>query len=188
MPIFEKMAAYDLPIWLHPTRSAQFADYVDEDRSWYDMWWAFGWPYETSVAMGRIVMSGLFDKHPDIKIITHHLGGMVPFFEGRVGPGLDQLGRRSDDPHEAGTLARLEKRPYEDLIEACILTGRPHQIRIHLSAIGAKLIGEALEKTEHFVHKGTGTVIQFGSGGITAFDKNKIEFYNITIRTLNHIP
>ena len=48
---------------------------------------------------------------------------------------------------------------------------------------GAKLIGEALEKTEHFVHKGTGTVIQFGSGGITAFDKNKIEFYNITIRS-----
>ena len=45
---------------------------------------------------------------------------------------------------------------------------------------GNKLIREALEKTEHFVHKGTGTVIQFGSGGFTAFDKNKIEFYNIT--------
>ena len=44
---------------------------------------------------------------------------------------------------------------------------------------GAKLIGEALEKTEHFVHKGTGTVIQFGSGGITAFDKNKIEFLKV---------
>ena len=48
---------------------------------------------------------------------------------------------------------------------------------------GAKLIGEALEKSEHFVHKGTGTVIQFGSGGITAVQKNKIEFYNITLRT-----
>lgn len=113
MPVFEKMAELDLPIWLHPTRSAEFSDYVTEERSWYDMWWAFGWPYETSVAMGRIVMSGLFDKYPDIKIITHHLGGMVPFFEGRVGPGLDQLGRRSDDPHEAGTLGRLAKRPYD---------------------------------------------------------------------------
>ena len=48
---------------------------------------------------------------------------------------------------------------------------------------GTKLIGEALEKTEHFVHKGTGTVIQFGSGGITASGQNKIEFYNITLRT-----
>lgn len=112
-PVFDKMAALDLPIWLHPTRSAAFPDYATEDRSWYDMWWAFGWPYETSVAMGRIVMSGLFDRHPDVKIIAHHLGGMVPFFEGRVGPGLDQLGRRGDDPHEAGTLARLAKRPYD---------------------------------------------------------------------------
>ena len=57
-PVFDKMAELDLPIWLHPTRSAEFSDYVTEDRSWYDMWWAFGWPYETSVAMGRIVMSG----------------------------------------------------------------------------------------------------------------------------------
>lgn len=112
-PVFDKMAAVDLPIWLHPTRSAAFPDYATEDRSWYDMWWAFGWPYETSVAMGRIVMSGLFDRHPDVKIIAHHLGGMVPFFEGRVGPGLDQLGRRGDDLHEAGTLARLAKRPYD---------------------------------------------------------------------------
>ena len=112
-PLFDKMAEHDLPIWLHPTRSAEFSDYATEDRSWYDMWWAFGWPYETSVAMGRIVMSGLFDKHPDIKIIAHHMGGMVPFFEGRVGPGLDQLGRRSDDEHEAGTLVRLQKRPYD---------------------------------------------------------------------------
>jgi len=44
-------------------------------------------PYETSVAMAHIVFAGLFDKHPDLKIITHHLGGMIPFFEERVGPG-----------------------------------------------------------------------------------------------------
>ena len=113
LPVFERMAAHALPVWLHPTRSAGFPDYGTEERSWYDMWWAFGWPYETSVAMGRIVMSGLFDRLPDVKIITHHLGGMVPFFEGRVGPGLDQLGRRGNDPHEAGTLARLERRPYD---------------------------------------------------------------------------
>ena len=36
--------------------------------------------------------AGLFDRHPNLKIITHHLGGMIPFFDGRVGPGLDVLG------------------------------------------------------------------------------------------------
>jgi predicted TIM-barrel fold metal-dependent hydrolase len=77
------------------------------------MWWAFGWPYETSVAMGRLVFSGLFDRHPDIRIITHHMGAMVPFCAGRVGGGLDQLGTRSDDPDDVAALGRLRKRPIE---------------------------------------------------------------------------
>ena len=112
-PLYAKMAELDMPIWLHPTRTADFPDYQSEQRSKYDMWWVFGWPYETSVAMGRLVMSGVFDRHPDIKIIAHHMGGMVPYFEGRVGPGLDQLGKRSNDPDDMGALGRLEKRPYD---------------------------------------------------------------------------
>ena len=50
---------------------------------------------------------------------------------------------------------------------------------------GAKIIGEALEKSEAFVHKGTGTVIQFTgtANGITAVQKNKIEFYDINLRS-----
>jgi uncharacterized protein len=47
--------------------------------------------------MARIVFSGLFDRFPDLKIVTHHLGAMVPYFEGRVGPGWDQLGARTSD-------------------------------------------------------------------------------------------
>src|SRR5439155_995722 len=62
-PLFARMAARDLPIWLHPARPATVADYAGEARSQYDLWWAFGWPYETSVAMGRLVFSGLFDRH-----------------------------------------------------------------------------------------------------------------------------
>ena len=43
-PIFEKMAEYDLPIWMHPTRGAGFADYATEKKSKYEIWWTFGWP------------------------------------------------------------------------------------------------------------------------------------------------
>ncbi len=86
-PIFAAMAEYDLPIWLHPARPAGFADYASETRSRYQLWWCFGWPYETSVAMARLVFSGLFDRHPGIKILTHHLGGMIPYFEARIENG-----------------------------------------------------------------------------------------------------
>jgi len=111
--VFARMAERGLPIWMHPARPAAAADYAGEPRSKYDLWWAFGWPYETSVAMGRLVFSGLFDRHPELVIITHHLGAMIPFCAGRVGGGLDQLGSRSDDPEDAAALGRLRRRPID---------------------------------------------------------------------------
>ena len=94
-PLFQLLTEFDRPIWIHPTRGPNFTDYLTEDHSQYEIWWAFGWPYETSVFMARMVFSKLFDELPGIKIITHHGGGMIPYFEGRVGYGLDQLGTRT---------------------------------------------------------------------------------------------
>ncbi len=112
-PLFERMAALDRPIWLHPTRTATFADYATEPKSRFELWWAFGWPYETSVAMARILFAGYFDRFPNLKVITHHMGGMIPYFAGRIGPGLDQLGVRTDDEDLTAYLKRLQKRPYD---------------------------------------------------------------------------
>jgi uncharacterized protein len=112
-PIFDEMAKRRLPIWIHPTRGADFPDYKTENKSLYEIWWTFGWPYETSVAMSRLVFSGLFDRHPDIAIITHHGGGMIPFFEGRVGYGWDQLGKRTSDVDYGALLRSMKKRPID---------------------------------------------------------------------------
>ncbi len=109
LPLFDAMAEYDLPIWMHPARGAEMSDYRGEDRGRYEMWWCFGWPYETSVAMTRLVYSGLFDRHPELKIITHHMGGMIPFFDGRVGPGMDVLGARTTDEDLSTILPALKK-------------------------------------------------------------------------------
>ena len=113
MPLFDLMAKIDLPIWMHPARGADVVDYKGEKKSHYEIWWTFGWPYETSVAMSHIVFAGLFDKHPNLKIITHHLGGMIPYFEGRVGPGWDQLGTRTADEDYTLLLKKLKKRPLD---------------------------------------------------------------------------
>jgi predicted TIM-barrel fold metal-dependent hydrolase len=111
--VFERMAHHDLPILLHPARGAKFADYKSEPKSHYEVWFTFGWPYETSAAMAHIVFSGMFDKLPNLKIMTHHYGAMIPFFEGRVGPGWDQLGTRTDDEDYGALLASLKKRPLD---------------------------------------------------------------------------
>ena len=112
-PFFAAMADWGRPIWLHPTRSAATKDYASEEKSRFEMWWCFGWPYDTSVAMTRLVLDGIFDRHPDLDIITHHAGGMIPFFDGRVGPGLDVLGSRTADEDYSQVLPSL-KRPHLD--------------------------------------------------------------------------
>jgi len=84
MELYQKMAAYDLPIWIHPTRDRDIPDYRDEIFSKYRMFATFGWPYETTLAMARLVFSGVLEKYPNIKFIAHHCGGMVPFFEQRI--------------------------------------------------------------------------------------------------------
>jgi predicted TIM-barrel fold metal-dependent hydrolase len=113
LPLFHAMARHDLPIFLHPYRGADVPDYAAEDHSHFEIWWTFGWPYETSVSMARIVFEGLFDRHPTLKIVTHHMGAMAPYFEGRLGPGLDQLGARTSDEDLSVVLRRLKRRPLD---------------------------------------------------------------------------
>jgi predicted TIM-barrel fold metal-dependent hydrolase len=113
-PIFELIAKHDKPILLHPSRSSAMPDYRTESKSRYEIWWTFGWPYETSAAMARLVFSGLMDRLPNIKFLAHHLGALVPYLEGRVGPGWDQLGARtSDEDLRTTVLAKLKKRPLD---------------------------------------------------------------------------
>ena len=96
-PVFKEMHSLGKPIWIHPARTAKFPDYQTEQESLYEIWWTFGWPYESSAAQARIVFSKMLDEMPNLKFIIHHAGGMVPFFEGRVGPGWDQLGARTSN-------------------------------------------------------------------------------------------
>jgi len=84
LPLWEKMTKYDLPVYIHPWRSMEFSDYATEKESKYYIATNFGWPYETTVAMTRLIFSGILDKYPGLKILTHHCGGMVSFYAGRI--------------------------------------------------------------------------------------------------------
>jgi aminocarboxymuconate-semialdehyde decarboxylase len=114
LPLFGLMAELRRPIWLHPIRPMTFADYANEKVSKYDLWWAFGWPYESSVAMARLVFAGVFDRWPNLAIITHHMGGIVPLMEGRLGPGMHLLGQRNPPEHASAVKTDLK----EPLVQA----------------------------------------------------------------------
>ncbi len=81
---FSAVERLDVPVWLHPTRSESQADYPAEETSRYLLWQAFGWPYDTTLAMARLVFSGVLKRHPGLQIIAHHAGAMIPLFSGRI--------------------------------------------------------------------------------------------------------
>jgi predicted TIM-barrel fold metal-dependent hydrolase len=83
-PIFEKMEKYDLPIFLHPISIPGAQDYPGEQGSKYLLNTFVGWPHDTTMAMMRISGSGILEKYPKLKIITHHCGGTVPYLAGRI--------------------------------------------------------------------------------------------------------
>lgn len=112
-PVYDLLHRRQIPMFIHPARSEKFADYRSEDKSKYEIWWALGWPYETSTAMARLVFSGAFDRWPELKIVCHHLGGIIPYVAGRVGHGWDQLGKRTSDEDYFALLQSMKKRPID---------------------------------------------------------------------------
>ena len=112
-PIFRRMVEHDLPIWVHPMRGPDFADYKSEQASEDEIWFAFGWPYETTACMTRLIYSGLFDELPNLKIITHHYGGMIPFFSGKIKLGFRQIFFGTPERNPLAEERRLKRRPIE---------------------------------------------------------------------------
>ncbi|MFC1968105.1 amidohydrolase family protein [Chloroflexota bacterium] len=84
IPLFEKMSQYNLPIWIHPqtVRAAPELPEAVVDISTLTI--TFQWPYQTTMAMARLVYAGVFERYPNLKVITHHCGAMVPFFAERI--------------------------------------------------------------------------------------------------------
>ena len=109
-----KMNELGKPVWVHPARVAETPDYpLAEKKSKYEIWWGLGWSYETAAAMSRLVWSKIIDRNPNLKLLVHHFGGIVPMLEGRLGPGWDVMGSRTSDEDYVGLRKSLKKRPLD---------------------------------------------------------------------------
>ena len=83
-PIYEKMCQVNLPIWFHPHKNPKVPDYPDETESKYIIWHLWGLVVESTYSMTRLVISGVLEKFPKLKIIIHHCGAMIPYFSERI--------------------------------------------------------------------------------------------------------
>ena len=112
-PLYEVIEKSGKPILLHPARSREMIDYAGEDKSKYEISSVLGWPFETGVTLSRFVFSKIMDTYPNLKIVSHHLGGVIPYLDGRVAHSFDQMGVRTSDEDYEGLRKSLKKRPYD---------------------------------------------------------------------------
>jgi len=143
-PFYATAARLGSVIQVHPCRSPAWADYPTEERSRYEIWWTFGWEYDLSAFMARIVFSGVLERYPELKLLIHHGGSMVPHFAGRVGPGWDQLGARTP-PEQVGDITGypLTRRPidyFRLMYGDTAMFGAAHALRCVIDFYGASHI------------------------------------------------
>ena len=95
-PIYERAEQLDVPIYLHPglpdarVMDVYYNDYAKEFPMVVRAAW--GYTVETATLAIRMVLSGVFDKHPKLKIILGHLGETLPFLVWRVDHALARPG------------------------------------------------------------------------------------------------
>jgi len=79
-PFWAAVDDANVPVWIHP----QLHDWHDYDESETWIYKMMGWPFDTSIALARLVFSGLMDRYENLEIISHHLGGAFPYWVGRI--------------------------------------------------------------------------------------------------------
>ena len=87
--LYAEATKLNVPLWIHPSRPPVYPDYVDERASRFQVWQTLSWLEDSSAAMVRIVFAGVFERYPDLKLIIHHHGALVPLFAERMQYGWD---------------------------------------------------------------------------------------------------
>jgi len=81
-PFYEKIVEHDLPVLIHGTHW-ECSPLMDMDNAWRFLH-VFGWDYDGTQALWRLIFGGVIDRYPSLKIVTHHLGNYFPFFVRRI--------------------------------------------------------------------------------------------------------
>ena len=95
-PIYERAEKLDVPIYFHPglphadVMAAYYNDYAKDFPMVVRAAW--GYTVETATTAIRMVLSGVFEKHPNLKIIIGHLGETLPFLVWRVDHAIARPG------------------------------------------------------------------------------------------------
>ena len=90
-PIYAHAVTLDMPIVLHPTVPT-WGEKIME----YSMIPMMGFQVDTSFALLRLILGGILERNPGLRIVIPHAGGVLPYMMGRIDHQTEVLGRARD--------------------------------------------------------------------------------------------
>ena len=90
-PLFEYAQSKDLPVLLHPAYPMTY-----QQTKGYEMAAGLGLMFDTTIALARLILSGLLDEFPRLKLVCPHVGGALPYLVGRLDHQTMVLKRGAD--------------------------------------------------------------------------------------------
>ena len=140
-PLFAAMEELRAGVWLHPCRTPATPGSPPETAPFL-LWQVFGWTVDTTITISRLIFAGIYDRHPDLKLIAHHGGGLIPHFSGRVEimaafANLDPSGSLGQ------ALSRLERQPidyFKMLYVDTAMFGAQHGVRCVVDFFGPERV------------------------------------------------
>lgn len=170
--ILERAEALDVPIYIHPRQPS--ADMLKPYLAYPGLANAMlGFAAETSLHAMRMILSGVFDKYPGLKIILGHMGEAIPFWLWRLDSRL--LEEKESDPATAMFYKDLKKNPSQYFKDNFyVTTSGMHwepSLKFVLSVLGADKILFAAD----YPYESSKDAVQFiESAAISDGDKAKI--------------
>jgi aminocarboxymuconate-semialdehyde decarboxylase len=124
-PIFDRAGGLGMPLVLHPTRPR-----AERGLEEFGLMTTFGFIFDTAVCATRLVLAGLFDRQPELKLLLPHVGSLIPYQLARIDHELAML--RPDDVKLSASPSEHLRRLYLDSV--CLW---PPALRLALEVFGA---------------------------------------------------
>lgn len=111
LPIFSKAQELNVPLYMHPAIiSKSIIEHYYKSDNWSSVASAmfasagYGWHLDSGIAIIRLIASGIFDKLPNLQLISGHWGELVPFYLNRLDDQLSKtlkLNRKISDYYKS---------------------------------------------------------------------------------------
>jgi aminocarboxymuconate-semialdehyde decarboxylase len=140
-PLFAAMEELRAGVWLHPFRNPGTPGSPAETAPFL-LWQVFGWTVDTTITISRLIFAGIYDRHPDLKLIAHHGGGLIPHFSGRV-EIMPALAHMDPSGSLGQALGRLKKEPidyFRMLYVDTAMFGGQHGVRCVVDFFGSEQV------------------------------------------------